>query len=201
MSTPHSEPDDHGSAAPGPNSTPPPPTIAPEIVVEDFRQQCAALQNQYSRMHNRMQLLTGLNTALLPALATVGIASSEGNVDSSWLLLFPVTGLLLSGIGFVIGKNDRWLVTVYRRQLSHMAQRLLEASERDPAIFYEGWLHAGRDPAEVEQLLPRESRATWWDRLVSGRWEPVSVTRLPAVLSLTFAVVWVAVLIVLLGAR
>ena len=49
-----------------------PPAAVPlpkDLLVEDFRQQCANLQGQYTRMHNRLQVLVGLNTALVPALA------------------------------------------------------------------------------------------------------------------------------------
>ena len=38
------------------------------LLVEDFGLQCTNLQNQYMRMHGRMQLITGINTALLPGL-------------------------------------------------------------------------------------------------------------------------------------
>jgi hypothetical protein len=199
MSASNSEPEQEGSGVTSPNPTPPDPEIPQDVLLEDFRQQSTSLQGQYTRMHNRMQLVTGLNSALLPALATVGLASSKDEVGLTWLLLFPLTGVLLSAIGYVVGKNDRWLVTVYRRQLAHTAQLLLQADERGPAISYQGWLHAGRDPSEVDRILPPTNEARpWWDRLASDRFEPISVTRLPAVLSLVFGGVWMTVLIVLI---
>jgi hypothetical protein len=174
--------------------------IPRDVLLEDFRQQCTNLQGQYARMHNRLQLLTGLNTALLPALGTVGIAASRGEVGRAWLLLFPTTGLLLSMVGYVAGRNDRWLVTVYRRQLAHAAQHLVHAIGQRAAIRNAGWLYAGLDPSDVDRLLPPETEPrAWWDRLVSGRWEPMSATRLPAILSLVFAVVWIVVSIILIS--
>jgi hypothetical protein len=174
--------------------------IPRDVLLEDFTQQCTNLQGQYTRMHNRLQLLTGLNTALLPALGTVGVAASKGEVGRAWLLLFPATGLLLSMIGYVAGRNDRWLVTVYRRQLAHTAQQILQSVEQGPGMSNESWLHAGRDPSEVDKLLPPQTEVRpWWDRLISSRLESLSATRLPAMLSIIFAVVWIAVSIVLVS--
>ena len=68
--------------------------VPKELLLEDFKQQCTNLQGQYARMHNRMQLMIGLNTALLPTLGAVFLASSKGDVGRPWLILFPVTGLL-----------------------------------------------------------------------------------------------------------
>jgi hypothetical protein len=151
-------------------------------------------------MHNRLQLLTGLNTALLPALGTVGVAASKGEVGRAWLLLFPATGLLLSMIGYVAGRNDRWLVTVYRRQLVHTTRQILQSVEQGPATSNENWLHTGLDPSELDKLLPSPTEVRpWWDRLVSSRLEPLSATRLPAMLSMIFAVVWIAVSILLVS--
>jgi hypothetical protein len=61
-------------------STPTPATVGvpKELLLEDFKQQCTNLQGQYTRMHNRLQLLVGLNTALLPTLGAVALASSKG---------------------------------------------------------------------------------------------------------------------------
>jgi hypothetical protein len=81
-----------------------------DVLAEDFRQQCTNLQNQYTRMHGRMQLITGLNTALLPTLGALAVAASRDDVGYGWLLLFPAAGMLLSAIGYVAGANDRHLV-------------------------------------------------------------------------------------------
>ena len=54
-------------------STPTPATagVPTELLLEDFRQQCTNLQGQYTHMHNRLQLLPGLNTALPPTLGAL----------------------------------------------------------------------------------------------------------------------------------
>ena len=41
------------------------------------------LQNQYTRMHGRMQLITGLNTALLPTLGALAVAASRAVASAS----------------------------------------------------------------------------------------------------------------------
>ena len=165
-----------------------------DVLVEDFRQQCTNLQNQYTRMHGRMQLITGLNTALLPTLGALAVAASRDDVGYGWLLLFPAAGMLLSAIGYVAGANDRHLVELYRKQLAQTANNLLESnSVTDHKAVYETWAHAGRNPREVEDIVgkPRGSLTSW-------RWDPVSVTRLPALLSLVFFFVWLLVVLILL---
>ena len=182
-------------------STPPPtPADVPEeLLLDDFKQQCTNLQGQYTRMHNRLQLLVGLNTALLPALGAVLAASAgKGGIDRNWLVLFPCAGLLLSVLGYITGAADRKLVTIYRRQLAWTAERLL-AGHHKGQFAYQHWLHIGQNPKDVERYLAewRPKSPPCWDWVTSWRWEPLSVTRLPAVLSLVLVVIW-AVLLALL---
>ena len=47
------------------------------LLVEDFGLQCTNLQNQYMRMHGRMQPITGINTALLPGLGALAVAAAR----------------------------------------------------------------------------------------------------------------------------
>jgi len=178
--------------------------VPKELLLEDFRQHCTNLQGQYAGMHNRLQLLLGLYTALLPTLGAVALASSKGEVGRPWLILFPLAGLLLSAIGFLAGSTDRELVTTYRDQLSWTAECALAAYAERP-FKYQLWLHIGRDPTRVKGDLaagrpksPTQAGPSRWDRMTSWQWEPLSVTRLPAALSLAFAVIWLVLLVVLL---
>jgi hypothetical protein len=179
-----------------------------DLLLEDFRQQLTNLQNQFNRMHNRLQLVTGLNTALLAALGGLAAAVGKGDVGAGWLIAFPIAGLLLSAVGYVAGAADRYLVDIYRRQIRRTARQVLEARGLDAAI-YETWGHAGRDTEELKGIICPDRLASddggararsFSDRLTSWRWAPLSVTRLPAVLSLVFAVVWLVFLVVLLTA-
>jgi hypothetical protein len=183
-------------------STPTPATVGvpKELLFEDFKQQCTNLQGQYTRMHNRLQLLVGLNTALLPTLGAVALASSKGDVGQPWLFLFPGAGLLLSVIGFITGSTDRRLVTIYRNQLKWTAESVLSAYSVEP-YNYEHWLHIGLDPTEVNRNLKEwrekpsgQAKPPLWDRATSWRWAPLSVTRFPAMLSLAFFVIWLILL-------
>ena len=145
-------------------------------------------------MHGRMQLITGLNSALLPALGALAVAAGRDDVGYGWLLLFPAAGMLLSAIGYVAGANDRYLVELYRTQLAQAANNLLESNGvTDPKAVYKTWAHAGRNPRKVEDIVgkPRSSLTSW-------RWDPVSVTRLPALLSLVFFFIWLLVALILL---
>jgi hypothetical protein len=167
------------------------------ILVEDYRQQCTNLQNQYTRMHGRMQLITGLNTALLPALGALAVAAGKGEVGRGWLFLFPAAGVLLSAVGYVAGSADRYLVDLYRRQLDRTAVLLVEAVPADErALLLERWAHAGTSPDRALRVIDDTDPAPappWWDRATSWRVPALSVTRLPATLSLLFIAVWLIV--------
>lgn len=187
-------------------STPKPATIGvpKELLLEDFKQQCTNLQGQYARMHNRLQLLVGLNTALLPTLGAVALASSKGDVGQPWLFLFPCAGLLLSVIGFITGSTDRKMVTIYRDQLKWAAESVLSACS-EGQCNYQHWLHLGLDPGEVTKKLdkwreepPSQAKRSRWDWATSWRWAPLSITRFPALLSLAFFVIWLILFGVLL---
>jgi hypothetical protein len=55
-------PSSAGSSSPPASSGTPTGLSSPvlnDVLTEDFRQQCTNLQNQYTRMHGRMQLITG----------------------------------------------------------------------------------------------------------------------------------------------
>lgn len=184
-----------------PTDQPPAPGVPKELLLEDFKQQCTNLQGQYTRMHNRLQLLVGLNTALLPTLGAVALAASKGDVGRSWILLFPGAGLFLSAIGYITGATDRKLVTIYRRQLQWTAKYML-AEYSSGNGDYDKWVHTGLDPGEVEekldlQLTTQRERPPLWDRATSWRRAPLSATRLPAVLSLALAVIWLILLALL----
>jgi hypothetical protein len=172
------------------------------LLVEEVAQHRTNLQNQYTRMHARMQLITGLNTALLPALGALAVAASKDEVGGGWLILFPVAGLLLSAIGYVAASADHGLVTVYRAQLARAVQLLVDGlpgAER--ATLGERWAYAGMSPRRTRRLLapiaPPEDVPRWWDALTSRHRTSLSVTRLPAILSLVFVVVWLVILVLL----
>ena len=135
----------------------------------DFGQQCTNLQNQYTRMHGRMQLITGLNTALLPALGALAVAAGRNDVGHGWLVLFPVAGVLLSIIGYVAGANDRHLVVLYRKQLAWTAESLLLSNGVADSKVYDTWVHAGRAPTTSRTLSSRAPEATVMEMSQSPR--------------------------------
>jgi hypothetical protein len=171
-----------------------------DLLIEDFRQQQINLQNQYQRMHNRLQLSMGLNTALLPAFGATAAAVGAGNLQAAWLSAFPITGILLSAVGYAAGRADRHLVELYRRQISRTARELLDLTGASKP--YAEWAHSGRDTGDLRRLVEpvrkpdagRQPRRSAWRTRATPR---LSVTRLPYLLAIVFLCAWLTVLIAL----
>jgi hypothetical protein len=162
--------------------------------LEDYRIEVQALANQYGRMWTRFNFFITIHTALMVAL--VGLFKDEGAV---WAALpIPLLGVLTSGLWYVTGAQDRYLVRFYREMISYAAARL-RPDDRD-------WVHPGVDvDAAVLRLADaKEPRAGGYADvreaeavlgLVHDRWQwrraAVSVTRLPAIVPALVGALWV----------
>lgn len=156
--------------------------VSREVLLVDYQLQNENLQNQYTRMHQRLQLVVALNTALLAAAA----ALAEDGHFLRWLLLIPAAGVVLSSVGFVMGREDRKLVVRYHNQIAEAAG-LLAGDAAVPAG--ERWLHAGIDTDELRKAFPD----------TGSSFSPVSATRLPVLFGALFTLIWLAIAVLMVG--
>ena len=186
------------------------------------------LQGQYARMHNRMAGLPRIRPKHCAAADAwrrfLGIKQRATSAGSWPHTPSPITGLLLSAIGFSRQARRQagdWSPSTAAPAVLDSRVRPLRRMRWQDPTSTSGWLHIGRDPTGVSDKLgewnqrrPRiETRAVpvapddqagerggWprpprgWNPTTSWRWEPLSVTRLPAALSLAFFVIWLIVL-------
>jgi hypothetical protein len=115
-------------------------------LLEEYRIQVQSLANHYTRLWTRFNFFITLHTALLVAL--VGLFRDR----SLTLDAIPLTGLgvFMGLIWYVIGAQDRYLVTFYRRQIEYAAERLAPEDKK--------WPHLGREVEAAVGILAEAKR-------------------------------------------
>lgn len=172
-------------------------------LLEEYKIQVQSLANHYARVWTRFNFFITLHTAVLVAL--VGLFRDRDlSADA-----IPLTalGIFTGLIWYVIGAQDRYLVTFYRRQISYAAERLAPGDDR--------WPHLGREVEEAVSILAEAHRRKPADaptskkerkrclredekllglgtKLYQWRFSPLSVTKFPAELPLIVTVLWTA---------
>lgn len=116
-------------------------------LLEEYRIQVQNLASHYTRLWTRFNFFITLHTALLVAL--VGLFRDR----SLTLDAIPLTGLgvFMGLIWYVIGTQDRYLVTFYRRQIEYAAERLAPDDKQ--------WPHLGREVDAAVEMLAEAKRA------------------------------------------
>jgi hypothetical protein len=116
-------------------------------LLEEYRIQVQSLANHYTRLWTRFNFFITLQTALLVAL--VGLFRDR----SLTLDAIPLTGLgvFMGLIWYVIGAQDRYLVTFYRRQIEYAADRVAPEDKQ--------WPHLGREVEAAVEVLAEAKRA------------------------------------------
>jgi hypothetical protein len=117
-------------------------------LLEEYKIQVQSLANHYTRLWTRFNFFITLHTALLVAL--VGLFRDRDlSADA-----IPLTalGVFMGLIWYVIGAQDRYLVTFYRRQIAHAADRLAPKDDR--------WPHLGREVDEAVRMLAEAKTLT-----------------------------------------
>jgi hypothetical protein len=116
-------------------------------LLEEYKIQVQNLASHYTRLWTRFNFFITLHTALLVAL--VGLFRDR----SLTLDAIPLTGLgvFMGLIWYVIGTQDRYLVTFYRRQIEYAADRLAPNDKQ--------WPHLGREVDAAVEVLAEAKRA------------------------------------------
>jgi hypothetical protein len=155
-----------------------------DFLVKDYELKTAFLTNQYQRMWTRFNYFVTLESALAGGKLLVG-------GSPTW---FPVIGAGLSLIWYVIGAEDRYLVRVYRAHVN-------EAAKCVAAKMGTGdYVAVGARDSETVKKLKEEDLVLSWPRrflehLSGWRCEPISITRLAAIIPLVLLLAWISVFV------
>jgi hypothetical protein len=146
-----------------------------EFLVEDFKLKLAYLNDQYSRLWQRLGFFLTIETGLFGGLAW--LAFDQKRFDS--IHLPTILGIFISVIWYATAAQDRALVVRYRKRLEEAA---VQIGDKMRLLSYVND-HPG---AAIESFF--ESPLCWYCR-------PISITTLPAWLSLIFVAVWIFLIV------
>jgi len=147
-----------------------------DFALKDYELKTQYLMNHFQRMWTRFNYFVVIEAALIGGKTIFG----ENQID----ILGLCFGLGLSLVWYVMGAEDRYLVQVYRNQVKQAATVLSSALWPGIAPYH----HVG-DPKGVCDKIKIEQGLSGW------RLEPISTTRLAALIPLAVAILWLAMLL------
>ncbi len=152
-------------------------TLPPkDFLIKDYELKIKYLTDHFSRMWTRFNYFVGIESALVGAKLIFG----GGKLSPE----LAAVGLVVSLIWYVMGAEDRFLVRVYREHVKDAGD--LVAKSQWNISQMQPYRHAG----EVEE----SSKAMRW-KLSGWRLEPISTTRLAALIPLLVMLAWLGVLL------
>jgi hypothetical protein len=155
-----------------------------QFLVEDYKLKVQYLTDHFSRMWNRLSYFLTVELALFGALGYV-VFDSQGR-DLRVAPVVVALGAATSLAWYVVGAQDRFLVTAYRDDLRATANLLSEVlrglSWYGP--HYVGSRSGGPPRVHVE---PEDSGFLSWYV------EELSITRLPSLLAILLVLFWALV--------
>jgi hypothetical protein len=150
--------------------------MSADLLFEDYKLKLDYLRGQYDRLWQRFNFFLGVELAVFGFLGYVTFSLETPEASA----LPAAIGILVSVIWYIVGAQDRRLVEVYRGR-AHAAAVLFGRHERGLPGFEHD--HAG---AEVPD---------GWHAVRSWYWSRLSITRLPATISLLLVAIWLLVLV------
>jgi hypothetical protein len=157
------------------------PNPAAAFAGEDYRLKIEYLTGHLTRMWNRFQVFVTLESALVAVLLVEGKLSDAAPY-------IAVLELILSVIWFSVGRHDRHLVRIYKRQVTDAAAAL-----ETHGLVVSGYCLAGEITTTNATVKPD---VTGLDRLFEGR-RASDIPRLPAILPAFLVVTWAVLVYVL----
>lgn len=149
-----------------------------DFLIEAYRLRVQLYNNHTGRMWTRFNYLLVTSVALFGFSVTAWV----GDPSHGGLILFPIVGVIISIIWYVLGAQDRYYFEGFRKQIREIEQEIcteLGVTQLENRMF--GSAHE----AETNWLTWRSHKA--------------SLGRLPALIPLIFALIWVFVPLILLS--
>jgi hypothetical protein len=166
------------------------------LLLKDYDLKIAYLTNHLTRLWTRFNYFVGIETALF------GGKLLTPNAEPHWA--FPLLGLSVSLLWFVVGAQDRKLVEIYRDQINEAFRQIKNRLAKTdpwviniPSVGTTNW----QRPAVPKQASGSVEPKGLLDPMLSWRLTTISTTRLPALIPLLLVLVWTMLLLASLSTQ
>ncbi|HSK72732.1 MAG TPA: hypothetical protein VK892_13610 [Pyrinomonadaceae bacterium] len=159
-----------------------------DFLLEDYKQKIAYLTAHLGRMWTRFNFFLTAEVALLAYLFTTSRELTPITLEVA------VIELIISVIWWEFGRQDRFLVLIYREQIKDTTERLLKAELRKKgeddkkySDLVDNYRYTGETEKTADDL---EKNAGLWNRITQNRGKHLSITRLAAFVPFLAMVLW-----------
>ena len=146
-----------------------------DLLFEDYKLKLQYLMAQFDRLWNRFNFFLSAQLAVFGFLGYVTFTLRSPGATR----LPIVVGLLVSGLWYIVGAQDRALVEIYRE---HARVAAAQFSQHPDGI------------KNYEQSHPAAEGNRYWSGFDSWYLPAIGITRLPALLGIALVVVWLLML-------
>lgn len=141
-----------------------------DFLVDDMKLKLAYLEGQYSRLWQRLSYFLTIEAALFGAYGW--LAFDKSLTGTIWLL--GLAGVVISVLWYLVSSQDSWLVNKYRCRVYDAAKLVGEA----------------KGLINYEERHPGASVESGFNSFISWYLKPLSITKLPAWISLLLILLW-----------
>lgn len=162
-----------------------------QLRIDDYFAKVDYLVNHFNRMWTRFNFFLTIEGVALSALAF-----SRDGIEVPPIV--AVLGAAISFVWWMFGREDKYLVDLYRAQIEESHEALNSDLRGQAPRVIGDTRRKARDLFEARELTKaRESCERpvnpLWNWITRGRTEALSITRLPAALPAFLIVVWLAI--------
>lgn len=161
-----------------------------DFLIKDYELKINYLTNQYTRMWTRFNYFVTIETAI------IGGKLLWGENPNSYLIAF--LGLGVSLIWYVVGAQDRFLVRVYKTQVSEASEKVANVIWAESECDQNSYSFVGDIDRTVEDTKKDSSKKYNLENELSGwRNKRFSITKLASLIPLSVLLIWLLVIIFL----
>lgn len=154
-----------------------------QFLIDDYKLKVQYLVDHFSRMWTRLNYFVTVQLALFSALGYVLFGQGR---DLTLVPIVVLMGFVVSCAWYIVGAQDRFLVSAYRDDLEAAAKLV---SEVLTGLSWYGPHYVGSRSGGPPRVHVKSKDY----RLLSWYVESLSITRLPSLLGIIFVLLWVIV--------
>jgi hypothetical protein len=151
-----------------------------DFFLKDYELKTRYISDHLQRMWTRFNFFITIQSALIS-----GKFLFQSSTPNSELIY---AGLILSAVWYVFGAQDRFLVDVYRTQAQDAGNSAHDKTQSGQSYLPIGAINTTAQTVRQKQTL--------WDRVTGWRWEPISITRLAALVPILVFILWLVLLVI-----